>query len=151
MAFTPNVVDGNIILAAWGNEIRDRTRQIFATAAELNAQWPGAPNGSMAVTLDTYTVWMRRAATWTPVQQRGSSTYTTNGAGDCVVNFPVLFQATPIVTMTNAYEAAAYIVVALNKTVGVGPNGFTFRAWSTIGNGANAANANVALDWLATL
>jgi len=151
MAFTPNVVDGNIILAAWGNEIRDRTQQVFATKAELDAQWPAAPNGSMAVTLDTYLVWMRRAGAWTPIQQRGSGVYLTNASGDAIVNYPVVFTVTPNVVCQNSYEGAAYIIVALNKTVGVGPNGFTFRAYNTSGTGATAGSVNVALDWVATL
>jgi hypothetical protein len=67
MAFTANVVDGNIILASWGNEIRDRTLQVFATVAERDSQWPStvAPNGAHCVTLDTGSWWRNVAATWT--------------------------------------------------------------------------------------
>lgn len=66
MGFTNNVVDGNIILAAWGNEIRDRTAQVFATAAERDSQWAAPPNGALAVTLDTGRLWRRLAAKWVP-------------------------------------------------------------------------------------
>jgi len=68
MGFTANVVDGNIILAAWGNEIRDRTRQVFATAAERDSQWAAPPNGATCVTLDTATTWQRLGGAWTAVQ-----------------------------------------------------------------------------------
>jgi len=64
MGYTPNVVDGNIILASWGNEVRDRTRQVFATAAERDAQWAAPPNGAECVTLDTGTTWYRLAGAW---------------------------------------------------------------------------------------
>jgi hypothetical protein len=64
MGFTNNVVDGQIILASWGNEIRDRTMQVFATVAERDSQWPSPPNGAHCVTLDTGTVWLRRAGVW---------------------------------------------------------------------------------------
>jgi hypothetical protein len=64
MGFTNNVVDGQIILAAWGNEIRDRTVQVFATVAERDSQWATAPNGAMCVTVDTNTLWQRAGGIW---------------------------------------------------------------------------------------
>jgi hypothetical protein len=67
MGFTPNVVDGNIILASWGNDgIRDRTLQVFATAAERDQQWPAAPNGAICVTLDTGQHWRHLGGAWYP-------------------------------------------------------------------------------------
>jgi hypothetical protein len=71
MGFTPNVVDDNIILAQWGNEVRDRTAQVFSTAAERDSQWAAPPNGAICVTLDTNTLWRRAAGAWvaqSPVQ-----------------------------------------------------------------------------------
>lgn len=73
MGFTPNVVDGNIILASWGNEIRDRSCQVFATVAERDSQWAAPPNGAICVTLDTNTLWRRAAGVWaaqSPLQAR---------------------------------------------------------------------------------
>ena len=66
MALTPNVVDGQIILASWGNAIRDRTIQRFATPAERDALWPAATAGAGAycVTVDTLTVWVSSGTVW---------------------------------------------------------------------------------------
>ena len=81
MGFTANVVDGNPILAAWGNEIRDRTLQVFATVAERDQQWPAAsaPAGAHCVTVDTMTRWQIKSGAWvntTPVQSLGRMTFT---------------------------------------------------------------------------
>lgn len=83
MAFTPNVVDGNIILASWGNEIRDRTRQVFATPAERDAQWAAPPNGATCVTLDKFDIWDRIAGVWKARPRFGlvSASYTTDAQG----------------------------------------------------------------------
>lgn len=48
MAFTANVVDGQIILASWGNEIRDRAVMVFSSAAERTSQWPTPPVGALS-------------------------------------------------------------------------------------------------------
>lgn len=91
MAFTPNVVDGNIILASWGNEVRDRSCQVFATAAERNSQWAAPPNGAICVTLDTNTLWRRVAGAWaaqSPLQSLWGNTLAGTYAGQ-----PVRFAA----------------------------------------------------------
>jgi hypothetical protein len=66
MTLTANVVDGQIILASWGNTIRDRTIQRFATVAERDAQWPAATAGSGAVcvTVDTGTECRSNGTVW---------------------------------------------------------------------------------------
>jgi len=64
MALTVTPVKGNPILASWGAEIRDRTNQVFANYNELLAQWPGAPEGAQAVTMDDGTFWIRRGGLW---------------------------------------------------------------------------------------
>lgn len=64
MTKTVDVAANEKIASVWGNEIRDRTIQVFASVAERDAQWPTAPNGAHCVTLDTYTVWQRRAGAW---------------------------------------------------------------------------------------
>jgi len=66
MGLTPNVVDGNPIQAAWGNEIRDRTSQVFANAAERDAQWTAPPDGAFAVTLDDGLTHQRVLGEWYP-------------------------------------------------------------------------------------
>jgi hypothetical protein len=55
------------ILDAWGNEIRDRTAQNFASATERDAQWPAPPNGALAYTVDFGILWLRRAGVWVQV------------------------------------------------------------------------------------
>jgi hypothetical protein len=67
MAFTPNVVDGNIILASWGNELRDRSLQVFSSVAERDQQWAAPPNGAHCITLDTGAVWRRVGGVWAPM------------------------------------------------------------------------------------
>jgi hypothetical protein len=149
MAFIPNVVDGNIILAAWGNPIRDVTRQVFASKAELDAQWPAAPNGAHAVTLDTGYVWERRAGAWGARMLAGKANYGTNASGDCIVAFPVTMAGTPNVMVCNAYEGAAYVSVTLHAAIPPSPTGFAFRAWSTQNAGAALGNATIAVSWMA--
>lgn len=64
MAKTADVVYKQQIFAAWGNEIRDRTHQVFDSVAQRDSQWTSPPNGAFCVTLDTYTVWIRRSNMW---------------------------------------------------------------------------------------
>lgn len=49
------------------NDLSSRVVQRFATSAALASQWGTAPNGAVAITLDTYTVWVRKAGTWQPL------------------------------------------------------------------------------------
>lgn len=66
----PDVVDGQLIEAAWGNAIRDRTVERFDTYAALVAQWGSAAVGSVAVTMDNGWMWYRKNATatgWVPI------------------------------------------------------------------------------------
>jgi hypothetical protein len=67
----PDVVSGGVIASAWGNQIRDRTIQQFSTLTDLTANWPGAPDGAMAVTLDTMTVYQKVTAGWVLWVQTG--------------------------------------------------------------------------------
>jgi hypothetical protein len=68
MALTPDVTAGTIIQSAWGNQIRDRTVQVFATVAERNALWPAPPRGAMCITVDTLALWIfdTGAGGWRP-------------------------------------------------------------------------------------
>lgn len=67
MVKTADVVAGADILTTWGNEIRDRTAQVFASAAERDAQWPAPPDGAISYTADTGTLWLRRAGAWSAI------------------------------------------------------------------------------------
>jgi hypothetical protein len=63
MTLTPDVAAGTIIQSVWGNEVRDRTTQLFASVAARDT-WATPPTGAVCVTLDTMTPWMRGAAGW---------------------------------------------------------------------------------------
>lgn len=67
MALTPNVVDGAIIQASWGNQIRDRSNQIFATTAERDQQWAAPPDGAVCQA-PVGTWWNRVAGVWVSMQ-----------------------------------------------------------------------------------
>ena len=70
MSLTPNVVANTPILSTWGNEVRDRSVQVFATAAERASQWPTPPKGATSWLNDTNTVHVYNGTAWvcvTPV------------------------------------------------------------------------------------
>lgn len=48
MGFIADVIANAPILSAWGNSIRDRTVQQFASAAERSSQWSSPPVGAMS-------------------------------------------------------------------------------------------------------
>lgn len=68
MAKTTDVVAGGSILSAWGNEVRDRTVQVFASAGERDA-W-AAPEGSVCFQTDVSHMYVRRSGVWTYVSDR---------------------------------------------------------------------------------
>jgi hypothetical protein len=137
MAFTPNVVDGNIILAAWGNEIRDRSVQVFATVAERDAQWPAPPRGAVCVTLDTDTLWKRGAAAWVAIAGpaawspftptlTASPTNPSLGTGMCDAHITLGWGSTGASTGTGVYTVGGLPV----------PFGAGVAAFQVVGHGA---------------
>lgn len=66
MTKTANVAPGTRITSAWGNNVRDRSVQRFATKSELDLTWSDAGDGAMAITLDDYRLWVRRGGRWLP-------------------------------------------------------------------------------------
>lgn len=66
MGLIANVIPNAPIASAWGNAIRDRTVQSFASAAERDAQWTAPPSGAVCVTTDTYTLWLYAGTAWQP-------------------------------------------------------------------------------------
>lgn len=66
MALTPTVVPGGPITSGWGNEIRDRTVQVFANAAERDS-WTSPPNGAICVLTDSYVIQQRISGAWVNV------------------------------------------------------------------------------------
>jgi hypothetical protein len=69
MTKTVDVASGQSIASTWGNEIRNRTLQIFATSAERDAQFPVATQaeGAHCVTVDTDIVWQKVGSAWVPM------------------------------------------------------------------------------------
>lgn len=65
MGLTTSVVTGEIIESAWGNEIRDRTIQVFANVAERDL-WL-ATRGCWAFVTDTGNLYMHDGTAWGPV------------------------------------------------------------------------------------
>lgn len=59
----PDVVPDTPIVADWGNTIRNRVIQVFATAAERDT-WASPPNGSFCFLTDTSTTWRRISGAW---------------------------------------------------------------------------------------
>jgi hypothetical protein len=55
---------GDAIRSPWAQEISGYVVHPFASYAALTAGWSAPPNGSIAVTLDTGTLWIRRAGVW---------------------------------------------------------------------------------------
>jgi hypothetical protein len=97
MALTPDVAAGEIIQSAWGNEIRDRTIQVFANQADLTATWPDAPDGANAWIVDERTLMRRIGGAWVPTTQAGEVALTTNSGGGATITFPIPFPARPYV------------------------------------------------------
>ena len=112
MAKTPDVVDGAIIQTAWGNEIRNRTVQVFATTAERDSQWPTAPSGSMSVTTDTGALWRKVGTAWLLVdgllfssyeQYQGQALSNTGGILDHNITLPMFPVNVIIQVQTSLY------------------------------------------------
>src|SRR5262245_2986386 len=67
MPATPNVVANTTILSAWGNNIRDRTIQIFASVADRdsqNAVWAAPLDGMTCYTIAEDKHWYGKAGVW---------------------------------------------------------------------------------------
>lgn len=91
MAKTPDVVPDQKIASTWGNEIRDRTRQVFANGTDVTNNWPTAPDGAEIFVTDVQTTWRKLRGTW---RECSSLTWSYNGNlttdqfGNGVLNFP---------------------------------------------------------------
>lgn len=64
MGLTANVVPGAPILSAWGNEVRDRSVQVFANAAERTSQWVAPPEGACSYLRDVDTFEVMNGTAW---------------------------------------------------------------------------------------
>lgn len=94
------------IRSPWAQQASGYVVHPFASLAALNANWGSAPNGSIALALDTGIVYTRRAGVWRPppgtvisnsAAQQGDIAFTTAGLRDLFVfgpgvtyNYPTL-------------------------------------------------------------
>lgn len=58
-----DVATDQTIESVWGNAIRDRTVQRFASKTELDT-WTTAGDGALAYTTDTNRLWLRKTTAW---------------------------------------------------------------------------------------
>ena len=72
----PDVVSGEPVASAWGNDIRDRTVQRYADQAALAAESPLPEVGDLAFVDDSQSLLQWNGTTW------GIRTLTRSGAGD---------------------------------------------------------------------
>ena len=55
---------GDVIASVWGNTVYDQSVQAYDNAASRDSQWPTPKDGAVCYTVDTATVWLRRAGAW---------------------------------------------------------------------------------------
>jgi hypothetical protein len=123
MTRTPDVADGTTITTTWGNEIRNRTIQVFATTAERDA-WI-APNGAMCVVTANYYVYQRTGNGWrllvnpTPLvpYETGYGNFQTAGDGLCVIAHTLgVVPSTIIATPSNPPSSFASVQLVARTT-----------------------------------
>ena len=118
MGLTANVVANTPILSTWGNEIRDRSVQVFASIAERASQWPTPPAGATSQLstapgqLHVYngTVWVQ--ITPLAAAQNGTSTRTNTAYGDLADG------AVPAVTILTGTKAIVSVSANINNSGG---------------------------------
>lgn len=73
MGLTSDVHPGDVVASPWGNEIRNRSLQAFASTAERDAQWANPPNGALCVVLTGTdgVIYQRRAGSWAAMHLYG--------------------------------------------------------------------------------
>lgn len=64
MGFTADVVADAPIASSWGNEIRNRTIQRFASVAERTSQWPSPPEGALSYVDDSDRLFVYTGSAW---------------------------------------------------------------------------------------
>jgi hypothetical protein len=122
VTLTANVAAGQTAMDTWGNEIRDRSCQVFASAAERD-QW-AAPIGALAavVTGSEAVLYQRRNNAW---QQLHVSALTVDGA---IVAAGALQGTQLAVTLVNGNGSAG--VTVQHAAVSISSNAAN-KAWNT--------------------
>jgi hypothetical protein len=143
MSRTPDVVDGAVVQTSWGNEIRDRTIQVFANGTDL-ATW-AAPNGAVAFQLDLYRFKVRSAGIWIPMSACLGSNFagTTNAQSD--ITFTHNLGVVPrSVICTADYDTNSN--TAMFQVTGKSATAATVRVRNY--NGVGQANTVVGFNWI---
>jgi hypothetical protein len=135
MAKTVDVAPNEKIASTWGNEIRDRTCQVFSSVAERDAQWTAPPNGALCVTVDTNTLWRRIAGAWQNLQPFIYATETTVST-DAFGSFAVALPAGAKALTGHAQGAMSGFPMIMVRNADDQPAGASqliFRAFNTAG------------------
>jgi hypothetical protein len=146
VALTPTPVPGNTITATWGTEIRNRTIQVFASVAEVNA-W-AAPNGSIAYDLGSNRLYIKLGGVWKvrSTSVAGFTTGNTNAQSDLTITHGVGIIPTAIICTpsheTNTNTAMIQVTAKTTST-------FTIRVRNY--NGVGQADTTVGIHWLVSI
>lgn len=130
----PDVVTGETITTEWGNDIRDRVIQRYATAAARTASVPSPTEGDLSYLNDTNAVYVFTGAAWTPIADTLDGGVRAGAAQD----------STPDSTITTTLTNKASVVF----TKPAGWATYSIVAWGTatlIGGGASHVSARVSI------
>ena len=120
MPLTPNVGTGAIIQTTWGNDIRDRTVQIFTNKADLDAQWSTAPDGAHAYTIAERLDWTRQGGAWTADFPRGELGYAerTTSAGPVTASVGLGLSVSATVVANRRIRISCFVSNVSSTVVG---------------------------------
>lgn len=147
MALTPTVADAAVIQTSWGNEIRNRTIQVFATQTELDG-W-AAPNGSVGYALDLNRFKVRSGGSWVPFSACLASNINvvTDAAGQATITHGMgAVPRSVIVTPNYATNGTVGVIQVMSATA----NTFVIRAMKVVPPGT-VTNATIGVYWMASL
>ena len=131
---------GDIIASVWGNTTYDQTVEVFDTAAARDSQWPTPKDGAVSYTVDTGTLWVRRAGAWASFGAPSDTAWTavsgfTNGWSANGTFPPAYTMLNRIVYLRGAIAAGTANASAFTLPVGYRPTLGTIFA---VTNGAGA-------------
>lgn len=122
------------IRSPWAQQASGYVVHPFASLAALNAGWSTAPNGSVAVALDTSVMYLRRASAWEPVVPRPAPYTALSAVGQTGIVAAVVDIAGLAVGPITAIAGHRYLIT-VSLTVQQNPAG-TFGLYITDGTNA---------------
>lgn len=101
---------GDPITSPWAQAITPLGVHRFASLSALNAQWATAPDGAMAVTVDNFATYIRRAGAWSRLFDAGfvGAVNFGTGQGSCPHNLGRL-PVSAVVTIGQALNITAQV------------------------------------------